>query len=48
MESTVKKSKERVSKSIQKSIVKPLKKRGGLGILKGKIHYKGDVFNLAE
>jgi hypothetical protein len=24
------------------------KKRGGLGILKGKIHYEGDVFNLSE
>lgn len=48
MEATVKKSKERIAKSVKKATVKPLKKRGGLGILKGKIHYEGDIFNLSE
>ena len=46
METTIKKIKKRTLKSARKTDAKPLKKRGLLGILKGKIHCDDSVFNL--
>ena len=40
---TVEKPKKRI---VKKTVEKPLKKRGLLGIFKGKIHFDDSVFNL--
>ena len=46
METTIKKIKRRRRVSVKEITIKSLKKRGLLGVLKGKIHCDDSVFNL--
>ena len=46
METAVKKIKQKPLKATNAESIKPLRKRGLYGILKGKIHYDDSVFNL--
>ena len=46
MEAIIDRTKRRVSKPYKKIILKPFKKRGLIGVFKGKIHYEDTVFNL--
>ena len=46
METTTKKPEKSTPKPAKKTVVKPSKKRGGWGILKGKLHFDDSIFNL--
>ena len=46
MKTTLKDKKKTTAKPAKEAIAKPLKKRGGLGMFKGKIYCDDSVFNL--